>query len=299
MPPSAFGAFPSTSMMAAMRAVVITGASTGIGEACALDLDRRGFHVFAGVRRERDAERLKGAASERLRPIILDVTKTEQIGSAADLVKSEIGADGLAGLVNNAGFTVAGPVEFLDMDDIRWQFEVNFFGAIAVTQAFLSLLRDAKGRIVNMSSIGGRFASPYASPYTASKFAMEAWSDSMRIELDPWDIEVSVVEPGNIKTPLWKKSIEDGVERRKRLPPEAETLYREALDGMIKYATRLGGEGIPPQKVADAVAHALTSDKPKTRYLVGSDAKQRAFVARWIPDRIRDKLVLSELRKRA
>jgi NAD(P)-dependent dehydrogenase (short-subunit alcohol dehydrogenase family) len=199
--------------------------------------------------------------------------------------------------VNNAGITVAGPVEFLPIDDIRWQFEVNFLGPIAVTQAFIPLLREAQGRIVNMSSIGGRFSAPYVSAYNASKFAMEAWSDSLRIELTPWNIDVSVVEPGNIKTPIWEKGIKEGLDRRKQLPKEAEDLYGPVLDGLVAYATKQGETGIPAQKVANAVLHALTSDKPKTRYLVGPDAKQQAFIARWLPDRIRDKLVLSQIRR--
>lgn len=186
-----------------IRSVVITGASSGIGQACALRLHQSGFHVFAGVRAKADAQTIRLRGEQRLQPLFLDVTISESIAAARETVEASVHPGGLSGLVNNAGIPLGGPLEFLDLDDIRCQFDVNFFGAISVTQAFLPLLRRARGRIVNMSSSGGLLALPFMGPYAASKFAMEAISDSLRVELKPWGISVSVVEPGAIATPIW------------------------------------------------------------------------------------------------
>ena len=188
------------------RTVVITGASTGIGEACALRMDRLGWRVFAGVRKEADGLALQKKASEELTPIILDVTEQPPIDASAGLVTAAVGESGLAGLINNAGVGVGGPLEFIEVDELRRQLEVNVIGQIAVTQAFMPLIRKSTGRIVNMGSIGGRMATPFLGPYNASKFAMEALTDSLRQELHPWGIHVSIIATGSISTPLWDKS---------------------------------------------------------------------------------------------
>lgn len=276
------------------RVVVITGGSTGIGEACALHLDSLGFTVFAGVRRQVDGDALKSKGSSRLQPVTLDVTDTETIHAAADLVKQQFPA-GLAGLVNNAGIVVAAPLEFVPLDDLRKQFEVNVVGQIATTQAFLPLLREARGRVINIGSIGGRVSGPFVGPYSASKFAMEALTDSLRIELIPWGIEVSIVEPGNIRTPIWDKSRESADERRADAPEEMESLYREEIKAMYEYSKKQAISGIPALEVAKVVAEAITARKPKTRYVVGSDAKLQAYIAQRLPDRLRDSLILREL----
>lgn len=276
------------------RTVVITGASTGIGEACALHLDSLGFSVFAGVRKQVDGEALTSKASPRLRPLILDVTDQQTILAAADSVKQQSPV-GLAGLVNNAGIVVAAPLEFVPLDDLRRQFEVNVVGQIATTQAFLPLLRAARGRVVNIGSIGGRLSGPFVGPYSASKFAMEALTDSLRIELIPWGIEVSIIEPGNIATPIWDKSAASADQRRMEAPKEMESLYHEEIDAMYEYAKKQGDSGIPALEVAKVVAQALTARKPKTRYLVGSDAKLQAYIALRLPDRVRDSLILREI----
>src|SRR5712691_5002789 len=179
-------------------AVVITGAASGIGEACALHLDKLGFCVFAGVRREVDGAALQGKASERLTPLLLDVTDAASIRFAVEIVATGVVETGLAGLVNNAGITVAGPLEFLPVSELRRQLEVNVIGQVAVTQAFLPLLRRGQGRIVNMGSLAGRIATPFIGPYHASKFAMEALTDSLRMELRRWGMHVSLIEPGFI-----------------------------------------------------------------------------------------------------
>jgi NAD(P)-dependent dehydrogenase (short-subunit alcohol dehydrogenase family) len=276
-------------------AVVVTGASTGIGQACALRLDKIGFQVFAGVRKEADGESLKRQASERLTSVFIDVTEEASIASAADTVAAAVGAAGLAGLVNNAGIVVPGPLEFQPLGDIRQQIDVNFIGQIAVTQAFLPLLRKRRGRIVNIGSIGGRMATPFLGAYAASKFAMEAFTDSLRMELQPWGISVSIVEPGSIATPLWEKGQASADEIDRKLPQTGHDLYDPAVAAMRRVADKLARAAIPPSAVAKAVAHALTAKRPKTRYLVGRDAKLQAAVAKLVPDRMRDWLIVQRM----
>jgi len=277
------------------RAVVITGASTGIGEACALRLDRHGWRVFAGVRKDEDGERLRERSSERLAPVLIDVTDAESISSAADTVGATLGEAGLAGLVNNAGIGVGGPLEFLPLDDLRRQLEVNVIGQIAVTQAFLPLIRRGTGRIVNIGSIGGRMATPFTGPYCASKFAMEALTDSLRQELRPWNIPVAIVEPGSIATPIWDKARATANEVLEKFPPEAIELYTEATEAIRGAIDEQEKAGIPADDVAKAVEHALTAGKPRTRYVVGRDALIQGVLAKVAPDRLRDRLVAWQL----
>lgn len=276
-------------------AVVVTGASRGIGEACALHLDKLGFHVFAGVRKSADGDALQQRASHRLTPIRMDVTDSASIMSAVEIVSKSVEQAGLAGLVNNAGIVVAGPFEFLSTRKIREQFEVNVIGQIAVTQAFLPLLRAGSGRIVNMGSKEGRVAMPLLSPYCATKFAMEALTESLRMELRSWGISVSIVEPGTIATPLLEKSIAAAEESAKNLPEQAHDLYDYVITAGREAADRIVRAAIPPHAVAKAVAHALTAKRPKTRYIVGKDARLMAAFARFLPDRVRDWLILRQM----
>jgi NAD(P)-dependent dehydrogenase (short-subunit alcohol dehydrogenase family) len=265
-------------------AVVVTGASTGIGEACATHLASIGFRVLAGVRKPEDAERARAAGHEAL---TIDVTDEESIRSAA----AQLDDGPLAGLVNNAGVAVAGPLEFIPVAEFRRQLDVNVVGQVAVTQAFLPALRKARGRIVNMGSIGGRVALPLLSPYAASKFAMEAITDSLRRELRPWGMHVAIVEPGAIATPIWQKSRAANEELAAQSPPEVEQLYGKLIERIRAESANLGETGLPPIEVAKAVAHALTASRPKTRYLVGREAKGRAAAAAILPDRAFDALV--------
>jgi NAD(P)-dependent dehydrogenase (short-subunit alcohol dehydrogenase family) len=270
------------------KTVFITGASSGIGEACAIRLDKEGFHVFAGIfPNESDGERLKRKTSERLTPVFVDVTDAQSISSAKEMIARSVGGSGLSGLVNCAGVPGIGPAEFFPIEAAKRVFDVNFFGAMAVTQTLLPMLRSATGRIVNISSDGGLISFPFGGPYCFSKFALEAFSDSLRVELKPWDISVSVVEPGNVQTDIWGKASAEVRNQAKQLPAEAYEMYRAAYD----HWSELKVQGIPPDRVARAVLHALTAKRPKTRYVVGPDARVVSFVAR-LPDKIRDKIAL-------
>jgi NAD(P)-dependent dehydrogenase (short-subunit alcohol dehydrogenase family) len=274
------------------RAVLITGASTGIGRASALHLDRIGMTVFAGVRKAEDGEELRGHASDRLRVVLIDIADAASVEQATAEVLKETEGPGLFGLVNNAGITVQGPLEYLPPAQLREQFEVNVFGHMAVTQPLLPSLKKAQGRIVFMSSIAGRARSlPFLGPYSASKKAIGALADSLRIELRGAGISVSLVEPGSIATPIWEKGDASFDELLESLPPEGRTFYGAALDKARKIAAASGARGIPPERVAAKVAHALTAARPKARYLVGSDAMARAWVESPLPDRVRDKLL--------
>ncbi len=269
-------------------AALVTGASTGIGEASARQLASLGFRVFAGVRNQGDADRLAG---DSITPLTLDVTDDATIDAAARAVGGE-----LAGLVNNAGIAVSGPIEFVPIDEWRRQLEVNLLGQIAVTQALLPALRASRGRVVNISSIGGRVALPLGGPYAASKFALEAVSDSLRREVRQFGVKVSVIEPGGVATPIWGKGLEAANALMNDVPPEAGELYGGIAAALREEAQRLATEGLPPSAVAEVVGRALTARQPRTRYLVGRDAKLRARMADLLPDRAFDALVARALK---
>ena len=207
-----------------MRAAVVTGSSTGIGRASALALARDGFRVFAGVRKPEDGEALVAAAEGELEPLSLDVADGDAIAAAAERVREATGGR-LAGLVNNAGVVVPGPVEGVDLDELRRQLEINVVAQVAVTQAFLPQLRAAHGRVVFMSSIGGRMSLPYLSPYNASKHALEAIGDSLRQEVGPFGVDVAIVEPGAVATPFWDKGLAEAPKARAAMDPELLELY--------------------------------------------------------------------------
>lgn len=273
---------------ASTRVVVITGASTGIGAACALMCVAQGMTVFAGVRTDEAGEALRQRGGERLIPIRLDVTDSESIRQAERVVRETVGLTGVNGLVNNAGIAVGSPLEVIPIEALRRQLEVNVIGQILVTQAFLPLLRLARGRIVNMGSIAGRGTIPVMGPYSASKHALEALTDALRLELQPWGLHVSIVEPGAIATPIWEKSTETGNEIAAAAGPAAVALYADLVSRVKDRIAQAANRAIPPDVVAQTVLHALTAAKPKTRYLVGSDAKVRAVMLRWFPDRVQD-----------
>ncbi|HET7507483.1 MAG TPA: SDR family oxidoreductase [Solirubrobacterales bacterium] len=276
-----------------MRSVLVTGASTGIGRATALRLDGNGWKVFAGVRKEEDAATLRAEASDRLAPVTLDVTDPAQIAAAAELIGRE--ADrGLDGLVNNAGVAVPGPLETVPLEDLRHQLEVNLVAYVAVTQAMLPEIRRAEGRVVFLSSIGGRVAFPFGGPYHASKFATEAIGDVFRQELRPWGLKVAIIEPGSIDTPIWERG-QRKAEDVEAKAPKTNQLYGAALDKFRKVIEDTAERGIPPEKVAKAISHALESPRPKSRYLVGLDAKVQARLKPFIPTAVFDRIVARQL----
>jgi NAD(P)-dependent dehydrogenase (short-subunit alcohol dehydrogenase family) len=276
-----------------MRSVLVTGASTGIGRATAIRLDSSGWRVFAGVRKEDDAESLRAEGSERLMPLILDVTDAEQIAAAAERIEAEV-EDGLDGLVNNAGVAIPGPLETIPLEDFRRQLEVNLVAYVAVTQALLPQIRRAGGRVVFISSIGGRIAFPFAGPYHAAKFGTEAIGDVFRQELRPWGLRVAIVEPGSIDTPIWDRGRREAEEVEER-SPQTNLLYGNAIDKFRDAIKATAERGIPPEKVAKAIAQALESERPKTRYLVGLDAKLQARVKPLIPTPVFDRIVARAL----
>jgi NAD(P)-dependent dehydrogenase (short-subunit alcohol dehydrogenase family) len=270
---------------------LVSGASTGIGETVAIDLAKHGWKIYAGVRKLEDGERLKAFAPSNIYPVSLDITNTAHIQTVYQILKRELNAEGLQGLVNNAGIAVNGPMEFLNLGDIREQFEINFFAQLDMIQTFLPLIRSGQGRIVNMSSISGRVAMPFFGPYSSSKFAFAAISDSLRFELRRWKIHVSVIEPGSINTPIWEKSLAIAQERLEKLPEIAFQYYRDDIDRILEKTARTGKKGISPQHVANAVRHALTANRPKNRYVVGGGAKIAATFARYAPSWLFDWVV--------
>jgi NAD(P)-dependent dehydrogenase (short-subunit alcohol dehydrogenase family) len=259
-----------------MRAALVTGASSGIGAACAARLIGAGWRVFAGVRRAGDAP----TGTEE---ILLDVTDDKQVRAATERIED------LHGLVNNAGIALAMPLEFIPLDELRRQFEVNVIGQVAVTQAFLPQLRHTQGRIVFVGSIAGRSALPFLGPYAASKHALEAIADTLRLELRPLGVAVSLVQPGTIKTPIWTKSAAVADALVGGAPAELTRLYGERIAAFREVALRRGAKGAPAEEVARAVEDALTVERPRTRKLVGVDAKVRAGVEK-LPDRLRDRV---------
>jgi NAD(P)-dependent dehydrogenase (short-subunit alcohol dehydrogenase family) len=271
----------------AERAVLVTGASTGIGRASALRLANAGWKVFAGVRKNADAERLRADAPESLQPLILDVTDAAQVAAARTDIETAASGQ-LAGLVNNAGISLPGALEFQPLDEFRRQIEVNLTAQLAVTQALLPLLRAARGRIVNITSIGGRVATPFIGAYSASKFGFEAISDALRIELRPWGIHVAAIEPGAIATEIWDKGQAAGDDYESSAPPEALSLYGEQLQAVRNMANVMKKRAVTPDKVAKAVEHALTARRPKTRYVVGFDAHAQRLMSSLLPDRMVD-----------
>ena len=275
-----------------MKTFLVTGASTGIGAACALDLDRLGHRVYAGVRRQEDGDRLAASASgsDRLVPLILDITDQAAIDAAAKRISEETGGV-LDGLVNNAGVARGGPLEFLDLDEWREQLDVNVIAQVAVTKAMIPMLRKARGRIVFIGSIGGRVASMLMGPYNASKFAIEGIGEALRYELHPWGINVAVVEPGAIRTEIWSKATETADRLEEALPEEAVSLYSPHMTKLRKTLEMQTRNSIPAQKVADSVRHALLDPRPRPRYLVGRDARAMSAMARLLPDRARNAVV--------
>jgi NAD(P)-dependent dehydrogenase (short-subunit alcohol dehydrogenase family) len=274
---------------AAVKTLLITGASSGIGKACALDLDHLGHRVYAGVRREEDAQELRDSSLERISPVFLDVTDHDQVDAVARQIARDAGR--LDGVVNNAGIVKGGPLEYLPLVEWQEQLDVNVVGQVAVTKAMLPLIRSAGGRIVFIGSIAGRVATAMLGPYCASKFALEAIGESLRQELHPWGIRVSVIEPGAIKTAIWDKGRHDAGRIERGLPAAARTQYATHIAAIYRGIDMQDRQSADPAKVVKAVEHALFSRRPKPRYLVGADAKALSALIRWFPARPRESII--------
>jgi NAD(P)-dependent dehydrogenase (short-subunit alcohol dehydrogenase family) len=278
-----------------MPTALITGASTGIGQATALRLAKAGWTVLAGVRDDDAVERLAAQApAGRVQPLILDVTDFQQIKEAAGRV-SELGGGPasspgrLDALINNAGIGFGGPLELIHPDDLRKQFDVNVLGQISVTQALLPALRAAHGRIVFMSSVGGRVAMAFTAPYAASKHAIEAFGDALRVELATSNVQVALVEPGSVATPIWDKARETGDQLT--VPRELQKEYGHVPAAMDKTLQETAKRGVPAEQVAQTIERALTARRMKSRYVVGRDARAMMIARRLLPDHVFDRVV--------
>lgn len=273
--------------------IVVTGASTGMGAATAKELAGRGFHVLAGVRREVDADALRGDGIE---PLILDITVESDVAAVADRVTHDPRGLPLRALINNAGIGVNGPVEALPIAEWRRQFEVNVFGHVAMIQALLPSLRRSSGTVVNISSIGGKVALPTYPAYAGSKFAMEALSDSLRREVSGSGVKVTVVEPGAVKTPMAERGIATADRLKAGMAIDQLERYGALMDAMSNLARSFDTDGVPAEHAAKVIAKAATAPRPRTRYTIGRDAAVLARLSRVVSDRFLDRVVRLILR---
>ncbi len=273
-----------------MKSFVVTGVSTGIGWGITKVLIGQGFRVFGSVRKQADADRLKQEFGDRFEPLIFDVTDEAAVHAEAVRMAGMLGGETLAGLVNNAGVAVAGPLLHLPVAEFRHQIEVNLTGVVIVTQAFAPLLapgadrKGAPGRIVNISSVAGKNATPFVAPYGASKFALEGLSEALRRELLLLGVDVIVVAPGAVATPIWGKAKDEDIE------PYRGTVFFPALEKVQAYMQGLGKTGLPPETLGEAVAKALTTPNPKVRYTVTPNPVQQFMLAN-LPRRVVDRML--------
>jgi NAD(P)-dependent dehydrogenase (short-subunit alcohol dehydrogenase family) len=273
-------------------AVVVTGASSGIGRATAVRLARSGFEVFAGVRKEEDGDALRTEAGAWVRPVRLDVTHPDSIAGANREVSDAVGQSGIAGLVNNAGIATVGPIEYEPLEEIRNELEVNVLGAIAMTQAFLPMVRRARGRIVNIGSIGDRFTPPFGGALCASKSALRSVTEALRMELRPWGIHVCLIEPAAIVTRGVDKVEALGKNLLRSMPPEAIERYGDMFRGFLERSMARERAGSPPSVVADVVFRALTDRSPKAVYPAGKGSRFLRLLPSVLSDRALDRLRL-------
>lgn len=280
-----------------MQYVLITGASTGIGYHILKDLHQKGYFVFGSVRKTEDAERLQEEFPDHCMPLLFDVTDGAAIAAAQKKVAEVLQGQPLMALINNAGIANSGPLQYIPVEKIRQQFEINVVGVLQVTQAFLPMLGAKKGftgkpgRIINISSVSGRITSPFTSLYSASKFALEALTDGLRRELKPFGVEALTVQPGPIKTPIWNKARGDQ-------ELYLDTEYREVFAGIDRFLEKVQNDALPPEAVTKTVYRALTADTPKTRYLVAKKPGLLRFISNFVPARIVDRLTLKMLENR-
>lgn len=280
-----------------IKNILITGVSTGIGLDTALSLTENGYTVYGTVRKKADAEKIQDASGGKVIPILMDVTDDQSVKEGFQTLSQH--TDELYALINNAGIVIGGPIECLPIDRLKEQMEVNVFGVIRVTQQAIPMLRQYSSkhhnaRIINISSIAGLSPLPFVSPYSASKHALESISDALRVELSPWGIDVSLIEPGAVKTPIWEKSLTNAKAITGEMDPEKIKLYERALDRVATLSQQSDKRAIPTSVVVNAITHALGNKRPKTRYLLGLDAKLRKF-SRKLPDRLQDWVIKKKL----
>lgn len=274
------------------KSVLVTGTSTGIGRYAALQLDQLGCQVFATVRNEQDAESISSESSERLIPLILDVTDSSSLDRGQEIVREKVGDKGLWGLVNNAAIAFVSPLEFAPLDDFRDLYQVNVFGALAITQKLLPLIRLARGRIVNISSTASSAVAPFHGPYSSSKLALNGLTDSLRLELRPLGVKVSLIIYGSVQTPIWDKGGNSSTQVAREYPPEALELYGENLRRLRDYFNRIGKTGMTTQQSFQPLLHALTSQNPKPHYYAGSDARFHIWLRKLFYGRFADWIMM-------
>jgi NAD(P)-dependent dehydrogenase (short-subunit alcohol dehydrogenase family) len=274
--------------------IVVTGASTGMGAATARELARRGFHVLAGVRREIDADALRG---EGIEPQILDITVESDVAAIADRVAADPLGRPLRALINNAGIAVNAPVEALPIAEWRRQFEVNLFGHVAMIQALMPSLLRSSGTVVNISSVGGKVALPTYPAYAGTKFALEALSDSMRREVNALGVKVVVVEPGAVKTEMAQRGVATADRLKAGMTADQLERYGDLIDAMSNLARSFDTDGVPAERAAKVIANAATAPRPRTRYTIGRDAAILLRLSRVVSDRFLDRVVRLILRR--
>jgi NAD(P)-dependent dehydrogenase (short-subunit alcohol dehydrogenase family) len=283
----------NTSGNAPSPSILISGASSGIGLSCAAFLARKGYRVFAGYRNPADAEALR-ANHPGIVPVPLELDSQSSIQNALDLITGQLKGAGLAGLVNNAGVVISGPLEFVSLPDWRHQMEVNLIGPVALTQHCLPLLRQSQGRIINIGSVAGIMALPFLSPYCVSKSGLAVICDALRLELRPWGIQVALIEPGNIKTPIWEKSLSAAKTAEEHYPHHYSDLYGQVMKKVKNASQKAAAQSMEAEVVAKAVYHALSAPRAKTRYPLGVSVQLRRLLAR-CPDPLRDWLIAWQL----
>ncbi len=277
------------------RAVLVTGTSTGIGRATVLLLDKIGYRVFASVRRMEDGEELRKAASQNLTPVLFDVTDESAIAESKKMIAEAVGDKGLWGLVNNAGISFRAPLEFVPLTEFRRLYDANVFGLLAVTQAFLPLLRQARGRIVNVGSITSLMVTPFHGIYSSAKMAVKGLTDALRLEVRPFGVKVSLMVYGGVQTALWDRVAKSTAETTSHFPPAFQELYAARQQKALDYFFARGRSGLLPDEAARPIIHALSSRHPKHTYFVGRDAQFYNMLTKLLYGRVRDWLILRSL----
>ena len=276
-------------------AIFVTGASTGIGRAAALQLDSLGYPVFASVRKKQDADDLQEAASEKLTPVLMDVTDENSIARARDEITGALGSRKLWGLVNNAGISFRAPLEYTPMADFRRLYDANVFGLLAVTQAFLPLIRQSRGRIVNVSSLTSLWVTPFHGIYSSAKMAVNGISEALRMELLPFGVKVILMIYGGVQTELWDRAEKTTTDLACHFPPDFHQLYAARQHRAFEYFATIGRKGLLPRDAVEPMVHALTAPNPKRVYLAGPGAKPASILSKLLPDSLKDRFKIKSM----